>query len=178
MQVRQVYLFLLATISCCSYGYAQSQMPTARGVSSYHPFEIAATFTHVLTDQTYVNAPTLNGWTVSASAPVLPLIKATAEVGDYYGPHGSLKSFLGGPQLGFRLYRFQPFVRGLFGVSRTSGATPFTMVGGGGIDMALTDHFALRLLQMDYYRLHGGGAPDGADYLRVGFGIAYEFGSR
>jgi hypothetical protein len=31
---------------------------------------------------------------------------------------------------------------------------------------------------MDYYRLYGGGAKNGADYLRIGFGVAYEFGSR
>ena len=118
-------------------------------MSSYHPFEIAATYTHVLTDNTYVNTPTL-----------------------------LMKSLLGGPQVGFRLYSFQPFVRGLFGVSHTARATPFAIAAGGGISMDITDHLALRLLQMDYYRLHGGGAPDGADYLRIGFGIAYEFGSR
>ena len=177
MRSKQVYLFLLAIISL-PYGFAQSPLPTGKAVSSYHPFEIAATYTHVLTDNTYVNTPTLNGWTASASAPVLPLIKATVEIGDYYGPHTSMKSFLGGPQVGFRLYRFQPFVRGLFGVSHTAGATPFTIAAGGGINMDITDHLALRLLQMDYYRLHGGGAPDGADYLRIGFGVAYEFGSR
>jgi hypothetical protein len=176
MRSRQVYLLLVAILFCTCSGFAQS--PAGRAFSSYHPFEVAATYTHVLTDDTYVGVPTLNGWTVSASAPVLPLIKATAQVGDYYGGHTSMKSFLVGPQLGFRVYRFEPFIRGLFGISHTSGSTPFTIAAGGGLNMPITDHVTLRLLDMDWYGLHGGGASNGADYLRVSFGVAYEFGSR
>jgi len=178
MHSREICVFLLLMVSGLHHAFAQSPLPTATAYGSYHPFEVAGTFTHVLTDGTYVNGPTLNGWTASASAPVLPLIKATVEVGDYYGNHTSMKSFLGGPQVGLRIYRFEPFVRGLFGVSHAPGATPFTIAAGGGINMELTDHIALRLLQMDYYRLYGGGAKNGADYLRIGFGVAYEFGSR
>ena len=176
MRPWQVYLFLLASISYPYSGFAQT--PTGRAFSSYHPFEVAATYTHVLTDGTYVGVPTLNGWTASLSGPVLPLIKATVQIGDYYGRHNSMKSILGGGQFGFRVYRFEPFIRGLVGVSHTSGATPFTIAAGGGLNMGLTDHITLRLLDMDWYRLHGGGATNGADYLRVGFGVAYEFGSR
>jgi hypothetical protein len=178
MPVRKVCLFLLLAVSGIHRAVAQSPLPTATGPGSNHPFEVAGTFTHVLTDGTYVDTATLNGWTASASAAVFPLVKATVEIADYYGNHTSMKSFLGGPQVGFRIYRFEPFVRGLFGVSHAPGATPFTIAAGGGINMELTDHIALRLLQMDYYRLYGGGAKNGADYLRIGFGVAYEFGSR
>jgi hypothetical protein len=177
MHGNRVLIVVSALLAFAIPGFAQSPAGKAFS-SSYHPYEIAATYTHVLTDNTYVGTETLNGWTASFSAPVLPLLKATAQIGDYHGRVASMKSFLGGVQAGFHIYRFQPFIRVLAGISHAPGATPFTMAGGGGVNMAITDHIDLRLLDMDYYRLHGGGAPDGADYLRIGFGIAYEFGSR
>jgi len=165
-------LFVFSAFACC-------QTPAGRSFVSGGRYQVAGTFSHVLTDETYVNAKTLNGWTASFSAPIIPLLRADIEAGDYYGgPHGSMKSVLVGPRFGAQINRFQPFVRGLFGVSHTAGVTPLTIAAGGGLDMILTEHISLRLLQVDYYRLHGGGAPDGADYLRMGFGVAYEFGSR
>ena len=159
-----------------------AQTPTARGLTSYHPYEVAGTFSHVLTDGSYGSATTLNGWTASATANIISLAQVTGEVGAYYGKGVSLKSFLAGPQATFHIYRFQPFIHGLFGISHTSinsrgEGIGFTIAAGGGVNFLLTDHIAVRALQMDYYRPSGGFYRD-ADFLRVGVGVSYQFGSR
>jgi len=171
-------LVVFTFISCL--GMAQS--PAARGMSSYHPYEAAATFAHMATDGSLGGNVGLNGFTASVSAGVMPLVQATGEVGGYYGHKISLTSFLGGPQVSFHIYRFQPFIRGLFGLSHTSinsraFGNSFTIATGGGLDFPLTDQIAVRALQVDYFRPYGGGYSS-ADFLRVGFGISYQFGTR
>lgn len=171
-----ILVFILAS------RFVVAQSPTARGISSYHPYEASATFAHMVTDGSYGGRIGLNGFTASVSAGVMPLVQATGEVGGYYGHGISLTSFLGGPQVGFHIYRFQPFVRGLFGVSHTSinsrgFGNSFTIAAGGGLNFPLTDQLAIRALQVDYFRPYGGGYSS-ADFLRVGFGISYQFGTR
>ena len=172
--VSAVFIF----ISC----FSLAQSPTARGGFSYHPYEASATFAHLATDGSFGAGVGLNGFTASISAGVMPSAQATGEVGGYYGHGVSLMSFLGGPQVGFHLYRFQPFLRGLFGISHTNinsraFGNSFTIAAGGGLNYPLTDQLAIRALQVDYFRPYGGGYR-AADFLRVGFGISYEFGTR
>src|SRR5437868_526915 len=178
---RSGVLVLAITVVACS-ARAQSPIPTARGMSSDHRYEVAATYTHMLTDGTFSRPLGLNGFTASASAGMLPSVLVTGEVGSYSGSKVSVKSFLAGPQVGFHIYRFQPFVRGLFGLSHTSlnsqsQGNAFTIAAGGGLNFLLTDHFAIRALQADYYRPVGG-IYRSADFLRLGFGVSYQFGSR
>lgn len=160
-----------------------AQSPMAKGMTSYHPYEVAATFSHVLTDGSYgLTTTTLNGWTVSGSANIWSLAQVTAEVGGYHKNNISLTSFLAGPQLGFHVYRFQPFVRGLFGMSHTkegpnATANGFAFATGGGLDFLLTDRIAVRALQIDYFRPYGS-FYNNADFLRIGFGVSYQFGTR
>jgi hypothetical protein len=175
---RGLGVVIVTFISC--FGSAQS--PTARGQFSYHPYEASATFAHMLTDGSFGGNVGLNGFTASFAAGVMPFVQATGEVGGYYGHSVSLTSFLGGPQVGFHIYRFQPFVRGLFGISHTSinsraFGNSFTIAAGGGLNYPLTDQLSIRALQVDYFRPYGGGYSS-ADFLRVGFGISYEFGTR
>jgi hypothetical protein len=173
-------LVLIALILTSRFGISQS--PAARGQSSYHAYEASATFAHMATDGSFGSRVGLNGFTASVSAGVLPLVQATGEVGGYYGHGISLTSFLAGPQVGLRLYRFQPFVRGLFGLSHTSinsrgFGNSFTIAAGGGLNYPLTEQLAIRALQVDYFRPYGGGYRS-ADFLRIGFGITYQFGTR
>ena len=173
-------MLAVATVKCSLS--AQAPIPTARGISSDHRYEVAATYTHVITDASFGRSLGLNGFTASASAGVLPSVQVTGEVGSYSGSRVAVKSFLAGPQIGFHLYRFQPFVRGLFGLSHTSvnsqsQGNAFTIAAGGGLNFLLTDHFAIRALQADYYRPVGG-IYRSADFLRLGFGVSYQFGSR
>jgi opacity protein-like surface antigen len=136
----------------------------------------------MLTDGSFGRALSLNGFTASGSANVISIGQVTAEVGGYYGKGIRLMSFLAGPQATFHIYRFQPFVRGLFGVSHTTVGSvgkgnSFTIAAGGGLNFELTDQIAIRALQVDYYRPYGGPYKN-ADFLRMGFGVNYEFGSR
>ena len=161
---------------------ASAQGPMAKGMSSYHPFEVAGTYSHMLTDGSFGNGVSLNGFTVSGSANIISIAQATAEVGRYTARGVALTSFLAGPQAEFHIYRFQPFIRGLLGLSHTSissrsAGNSFTITGGGGLNYLVTDQIAIRALQVDYYRPIGG-PYKAADFLRIGFGIAYEFGTR
>ncbi|MBV9179806.1 MAG: hypothetical protein JO356_00725 [Acidobacteria bacterium] len=162
--------------------HAMAQSPTARGWTAYHPYELAGTFSHMLTDGSYGLADsTLNGWTASGSANIFSFAQATAEVGRYSRNKVSFTSFLAGPQLAFHVYRFQPFVRGLFGISHTkegaASTTGFTLATGGGLDFPLSERIAVRALQVDYFQPHGT-FYNAADFLRIGFGISYQFGTR
>jgi opacity protein-like surface antigen len=81
-------------------------------------------------------------------------------------PHARSYTFLFGPVVSFRGDRITPFVHALFGGNHIStdafdivgvtGAVPagsetaFAMAFGGGLDVKLTHHFALRLGQFDY----------------------------
>lgn len=88
-----------------------------------------------------------------------------------YTSNGALKTYLFGPIFKPRARHFEPFVQVLFGVSHvdgyanlsrvisvTPGSTlqvqgnenPFTMAVGGGIDVPLGHHVALRLADVDY----------------------------
>ncbi|HWY69711.1 MAG TPA: hypothetical protein VNX88_13660 [Terriglobales bacterium] len=171
---------LVMFIFSCCFGIAQT--PTARGMMSYHPYEAAGTFAHIATDGSFGTSVGLNGFTGSLTADVLPFVRATGEVGGYYGHGISLTSFLAGPQVGLHIYRFEPFVRGLFGISHTSinssaFGNSFTVAAGGGLNYSLTDHLAIRAIQVEYFRPYGGGFH-AADFLRVGFGVSYQFGTR
>ena len=181
MAFSRMGVIMLAVVTMGCPVLAQSPIPTARGMSSDHRYEVAATYTHVLTDGSFGYVG-LNGFTASASAGVLPSVQLTGEVGSYSGSRVAVKSFLAGPQVGFHIYRFQPFVRALFGLSHTSfnsqsQGSAFTLAAGGGLNYLLTDHFAIRALQADYYRPTGG-TYRSADFLRLGFGVSYQFGSR
>jgi hypothetical protein len=125
----------------------------------------------------------MNGFAASVTAGVLPLFQLTGDVGSYSRRgETSIKSFLGGPQLGFHLYRFQPFVHVLAGISHTSVnsqgvGNAFTVAAGGGLNVPVTPHIAIRALQAEYYRPFGGWYRS-ADFLRLGFGLSYQFGQR
>ena len=74
---------------------------------------------------------------------------------------GQLYSYMAGPRLSFRHGPLQPYVQGLFGAAHLStslqaalGATSansFAMAVGGGLDLKMSKHFAVRLAQVDYF---------------------------
>jgi hypothetical protein len=154
---------------------SSAQDPTVRFWATDYRHEVSATYTRVQTDGSFGHPIGLNGWTASFAEKLLPVAQVVGEVGQYSRNNISVKSFLGGPQIKTTIWRVQPFVRALGGLSRVRGFNEFTLAGGGGIDVPVTSHFRVRALQCDYYRLFGGNYH-AADYLRLGFGVTYGFG--
>lgn len=88
-----------------------------------------------------------------------------------YSANGSFQSYMFGPIIKGRAKHFEPFGQILFGVSHTNAyanisrvisiapgstftvqgnQTPFTMAVGGGLDVPVNRHFAIRLADVDY----------------------------
>jgi len=71
----------------------------------------------------------------------------------------SALSFHGGPRVKARMGKFEPFAHVLFGFTRVSGTgagitnsdTAFSMKLGGGLDVGVARHFAVRLGEFNYY---------------------------
>jgi peptidoglycan-associated lipoprotein len=104
----------------------------------------------------------------------------------------TLTSFLAGARYALaRGDRIVPFGQVLLGGAHASGAlTPapsglaasansFAMTAGGGVDITLTRHLALRAVQADYFLTRfNNGANDQQNNFRVGTGIVYRFGKK
>lgn len=85
-------------------------------------------------------------------------------------------SLLFAPQFSFRSETVTPFIRPLVGFSHlTAGLlgfsdsiTAFTVGGGGGLDVNVADHLAIRAVQADYLHLRAEGGSANAFRLSVG----------
>ena len=102
----------------------------------------------------------------------------------------TLTSFLVGPRYTWaRAGRFAPFVQALIGGVHAGGelapgssglsgsANAFAMTAGGGMDIGLTRHFALRAFEADYYLTRfDNGVNDHQNNLRIAAGVMVRFG--
>jgi len=110
---------------------------------------------------------------------------------------GTVYTYLFGPRLSFRKYeRITPFVQALFGgvhasevtLSSCTGAActllpaedTFAMTAGGGLDIKIHRHFALRIIQAEYlmtkFENHTTGASATQNDIRLSSGIVFRFG--
>ncbi|WP_263353145.1 OmpA family protein [Acidicapsa acidisoli] len=110
---------------------------------------------------------------------------------------GTVFTYLFGPRFSFRKYdRITPFVQVLFGgvhasevtLSSCSGAActllpaedTFSMAAGGGLDIKIHRHFALRIIQAEYlgtrFENHTIGATATQNDIRLSSGIVFRFG--
>ena len=111
-------------------------------------------------------------------------------VGDFGAYHNSplgvslnTYTFLVGPRFSLRAGRVTPFVQTLFGGAHmnaaangvSAGLTPFAMSAGGGVDLRLSQHIALRP-QVDYIALRSSGQTFNAG--RAAIGLVFRFGER
>lgn len=104
--------------------------------------------------------------------------------------------YLFGPRFTWRHSRFSPYVQTLFGGERFSNgfnpasSTPllgtsqnnFAAAFGGGVDVTVTDHIAVKPIQVDYLMTQfspGMGSPNNvSNNLRYSTGIVFRFGSK
>jgi hypothetical protein len=113
-------------------------------------------------------------WTRSFTVPTFGTIKASTHIFSYtFGPTISLRN----------RSRFTPFSRFLLGASRYSfpGASSspmhqFTIVTGGGLDIAVSQHLALRPVQLDYHTVDFSGIWENG--LRYSAGVVFRFGEK
>jgi hypothetical protein len=92
-------------------------------------------------------------------------------------------SYLFGPRVNFREGRVTPFAQVLLGAMWASDAivlgskTAFGTTAGGGIDVKVSRHFAVRPVQAEYFLTK---FPDGADNRQNNFrysaGVVFRFG--
>jgi peptidoglycan-associated lipoprotein len=102
----------------------------------------------------------------------------------------TLTSFLAGPRYRRRVAgRFAPFIQLLLGGAHAGGslapgssglpgsANAFAMIAGGGLDIGLTRHIALRAFEADYYLTRfDNGTNDHQNNLRIAAGVIIRFG--
>jgi len=111
---------------------------------------------------------------------------------------GSVFSYLGGPRLSFRDHgRLTPFVQALFGGMHASDVTlsgctgncallpmenTFAMTAGGGLDLRVRRHLAIRIVQAEYlmssFENRNTGSSSTQNDMRLSSGIVFRFGGR
>jgi hypothetical protein len=108
------------------------------------------------------------------------------DFGGYYtsdGFHAGVLSFLAGPRVNFRGHgKMTPFAQILLGGARSIDNSPlnaFAMTVGGGLDYKLSQHFAIRPVQAEYFLTKfSDGASDRQNNFRYGAGVVFQFGTR
>jgi outer membrane protein OmpA-like peptidoglycan-associated protein len=108
--------------------------------------------------------------------------------------NGGVLSYLAGPRLSFRHERFTPFVQALFGgvhasevdiANCTSSCTllpeenVFALTAGGGLDVKVRRHFAIRIIQAEYmmtrFTNYDTGTAAMQNDMRLSSGIVFRF---
>jgi len=137
-----------------------------------------------------------HGWNTSVTG---NLSKSFGLVADFSGHYGSeldgpifvdedAHSFLFGPRFSHRGKRLTPFAYALFGVTRfhesatisgqrlSDADTGFSSALGGGLDVKVSKHVAIRAFQIDYFRPNFFGEAHNRG--RLAFGIVFRFGRK
>lgn len=152
---------------------------------------------------TSVSNPSLNGWNASVTGKVNRWLGLVGDFGGHYGhvttkteivhlPPSIIvdvrgvrtHSFLFGPRIALRQNeKFTPFVHILLGevrqalggirISPGGSEVSFGMALGGGLDLKVKEHLAVRVLQADYFKTRFGG--DWQNNVRLSFGLVGRF---
>jgi hypothetical protein len=107
-------------------------------------------------------------------------------LGGYYTGNGfraGIFSYLFGPRINLRGYgKLTPFAQVLFGGARSIDISPlnaFAMVAGGGVEYKVSEHFAIRPVQAEYFLTKfADGATNRQNNFRYSAGIVFRFGRR
>jgi hypothetical protein len=155
--------------------------------------------TEIFGGYSYLNADTngltsrqsASGWDSSVSVNLLRYVAVEGDVSGYYrsnllnsGVNVWDYGFLAGPRFNFR----QAFVHALFGVDRLTGSTSslsasqnsFATAFGGGVQMTVAPHYAVRTSADWLLTRHNLADPNGPstnqNSFRVSVGLVYRFG--
>ena len=114
----------------------------------------------------------------------LGVVGEVSGAADTDGRSSAMYTFMGGPRAMLRRGRFEPYAQVLIGGSHFSNsgvqqgtggasANSFAAAVGGGVDLKVVHHFAVRLVQVDYLFTHFGGATQ--NDFRVSSGFVFRF---
>jgi opacity protein-like surface antigen len=138
-----------------------------------------------------------HGWNVAVAGNVNKWLGVVADVSGHSGGFDDVNvverqkfnSFLVGPRFSVRKHkRVTPFVHALFGPTRVrvrstengetfnSSDTGFSMFLGGGIDIKVNDHVAIRVIQIEYARANI--FEESQTRGRVSVGVVFRFGKK
>ncbi len=138
-----------------------------------------------------------HGWNASLTGNVNKWLGLTADFSGHYGgaidedgfdERQRVHSYLFGPRFSARKKRVTLFAHTLAGASKlkteltgfnqrfTFSDTSFALVIGGGLDIKINDHVAVRAVQLDYLRTSFFNETQNKG--RIAFGVVFRFGKR
>ena len=165
-----------------------SPEPSSGGLEkgAYSQFEAFGGYSYFRGDDTANGLFNLNGWNSSFVQNIKQWFGLVADVSGVYGSPFAAPlvdtqrnhTFLFGPQFSLRSHsRIIPFAHGLFGFSHVNMGQAGVFISdiglaygvGGGVDVRITDRFAIRAGQVDYINIRLSGV--GSNNIRVSSGI-------
>jgi hypothetical protein len=161
----RIILLLVVTAGICS------QQLFAQDFSRFEAFG-GYQYTHL---QPNLN---LNGWNASVAGNVSSWFGVKLDLSGAYKSGGKMQTYMVGPVFSIRkAKRITPFAHALAGGTTFWGdgsTTGFSMAVGGGLDVNVSDHFAVRVLQADWFPFRSG--PDWVkENMRVSTGVVFRF---
>ena len=156
-------------------------------------FEISGSYSYVRARSSSGQSFDLHGGSVSGAYRVGKWTSIAGDVGGYSftdlpnGVKGRLYTFLFGPRICFRPgARVTPIAQLLLGMARHTAETPtdkagensFALALGGGLDLNLNRHFAIRAVQADYLLTRFAGATGNSasqNNVRLSTGVVVRF---
>jgi outer membrane immunogenic protein len=170
-------ILLVAVILLMAAGSRAQDTPAAEVSASYSYLRLGVS-----------NGVNQNGGSVSIAGNLNHWFGIVADVGGYHAaPFGvglNTLTYMGGPRFSYRSSgRVTPFAQVLLGGARTSASAfgtsastnGLTFGAGGGVDLGVTRHIALRP-QLDYIGMRFSGNT--VNTIRGSFGIVFRFGNR
>lgn len=189
--------FILApfTLACCLL------FATSAAGQSLSRLEVGADYNYARTNAAPGNCGCIgmqggNGW---VSYNLIRQFDVVGEFGTQYASNISpfaadltLLSYMGGVRYKREVWHhFSPFAQVVAGGAHASGSmapgnsgipgssNAFAMAAGGGVDFGFAPHFAVRLIQADYYYTRfANGVNNHQNNLRIGAGLVVRLGSR
>ena len=122
-----------------------------------------------------------SGWEASLAYRWNNWLSLKADFDGHYCCDGAkMHDFLGGPQFNFGHGELRPYVHALVGGSHGSQAgvsdTVLAFAFGGGLDIKISDRFAIRLAQADYFGTRY--AEQTQNNFRISTGLVFHFGRK
>ena len=159
----------------------QAQKPQTEGPPKA---ELFAGFSYVNADFDILGRQNFVGWETTVSG---NLTKGFSLVADFGGQYASILTVnvqvyeaLFGPRFTNRTKKVTAFSHTLAGIAHTRAvgvsSSDFALIIGGGLDVNVSDHIAIRVLQIDWAQVFSEGEK--TDNARFAFGVVFKFGGR